>query len=1026
MIQVFHTEDHYILQDGDFTLWCSRTTGALEPKKGIDLCSAWNPVCIGMVYGVIGKVKVHPEAEWSLLLIRQRAHVGRIDRHDIYKIHKIAVIPLSGNDPGELDLELCRMHHFGIKKASLAEPDGSTGKQIQKKLKSIKIAASENIKPKNKESKDKDKFIKRIMEELVKMFNESDSFYFSETFDLTNSIHKQYSSSYSPKTFLWERVDKRFFWNYHMTKEIREMYLENEDPELWSHWILPVIQGYVQIEHCIMDFKGDKGMSDSTHTPEFGNTKYTAPLEYDIGIISRRNRNRAGTRSKKRGLEDTGACANYVETEQFLEFKPHIVSFVQVRGSIPVYWSQSGYKYRPPPRLDKGSKENYEAFTKHIEEQLYLYNSFVAINLAELSGKEKAISDAFLSNVLEYNSRDITYISFDFHEYCRGMKFENVSILTDGIKDIIKNMKYTWVDRKGVICEQNGVFRINCVDCLDRTNVVQTAIARIVMETQCRKLGLLPPEENLPHSCKRTFQQLWANNGDTISRQYAGTAALKGDYTRTGERKLSGMMKDGVNSANRYYLRFKDNFRQAAIDLTLGQPVAEDLLTGTTKIEEDTKDLVEREENLKLLVEDCKKMLIVEPEECLGGWSLIDADPVTGDPDRQEMDIILLLSQRAVYVAWYDDEEEGITCYQRIFLEDIEQIEIGAEPAIFKSKFVCLRLYYHHYTDEGFFHTFRTPSTRLFNNIVIAVKNKEEAKESLGAIYQGFAAATEEILSLKLPLIDVPKLDRKKTKPHIDVQYIHQQQQENSLSGIHIPRDVSAPDLAQMKQSSRKSPRSSLTPSPVEPSSPSESPSRTRRNIMSDLKKNINTGLKNITKLNIPGIRLGRNAPDDRTTMDDSSVFYKQEKQAGGDQLNRTDSSENVTLKFKVSENVAPSERKLKGDNFNENAESNLQHFTKDAPNASESSENFDDEDGGNMSHTLGKSQEDDSKSSSNMNNPIEVSSHDNEPTQTSKIPKIIFPATNSTKTQRIAESLEQEMRQKLGDRKCYTQVIFL
>lgn len=41
------------------------------------------------------------------------------------------------------------MHHFGIKKASLSEPDGSTGKQIQKKLKSIKIAASENIKPKN-------------------------------------------------------------------------------------------------------------------------------------------------------------------------------------------------------------------------------------------------------------------------------------------------------------------------------------------------------------------------------------------------------------------------------------------------------------------------------------------------------------------------------------------------------------------------------------------------------------------------------------------------------------------------------------------------------------------------------------------------------------------------------------------------------------------------------------------------------------------------------------------------------------
>ena len=39
-------------------------------------------------------------------------------------------------------------------------------------------------------------------------------------------------------------------------------------------------------------------------------------------------------------------------------------------------------------------------------------------------------------------------------------------------------------DMTGAICEQRGVFRVNCVDCLDRTNVVQTAISRVVMETQ--------------------------------------------------------------------------------------------------------------------------------------------------------------------------------------------------------------------------------------------------------------------------------------------------------------------------------------------------------------------------------------------------------------------------------------------------------------------------------------------------------------------------------------------------------------
>ncbi len=65
---------------------------------------------------------------------------------------------------------------------------------------------------------------------------------------------------------------------------------------------------------------------------------------------------------------------------------------------------------------------------------------------------------------------------------------------------------------------------------------------------------------------------LWANNGDAISRQYAGTNALKGDFTRTGERNFSGMMKDGVNSASRYYLnQFRDDFRQATIDIVTGE-----------------------------------------------------------------------------------------------------------------------------------------------------------------------------------------------------------------------------------------------------------------------------------------------------------------------------------------------------------------------------------------------------------------------------------------------------------------------
>ena len=59
-------------------------------------------------------------------------------------------------------------------------------------------------------------------------------------------------------------------------------------------------------------------------------------------------------RYKRRGVDENGHVANYVETEQSLVHRSHRVSFLQVRGSAPLYWSQPGLKYRPPPRLDKG------------------------------------------------------------------------------------------------------------------------------------------------------------------------------------------------------------------------------------------------------------------------------------------------------------------------------------------------------------------------------------------------------------------------------------------------------------------------------------------------------------------------------------------------------------------------------------------------------------------------------------------------------------------------------------------------
>ncbi len=65
---------------------------------------------------------------------------------------------------------------------------------------------------------------------------------------------------------------------------------------------------------------------------------------------------------------------------------------------------------------------------------------------------------------------------------------------------------------------------------------------------------------------------VWADNGDSISMQYAGTGALKSDFTRTGHRSYWGVLQDGFKSAIRYHKsNFTDGYRQDAMDLFHGR-----------------------------------------------------------------------------------------------------------------------------------------------------------------------------------------------------------------------------------------------------------------------------------------------------------------------------------------------------------------------------------------------------------------------------------------------------------------------
>src|SRR5277367_5039958 len=123
-----------------------------------------------------------------------------------------------------------------------------------------------------------------------------------------------------------------------------------------------------------------------------------------------------------------------------------------------------------------------------------------------------------------------------------------------------------------MVKEQTSVIRTNCMDCLDRTNVVQSTFARHVITKQLVEAGIFKETDrvdmfpdfesmfrnsNPTHSLFGGLTQVWADNANVVSKAYSGTGALKTDFTRTGKRSKKGLLQDGSNSVERY---IRNNF----------------------------------------------------------------------------------------------------------------------------------------------------------------------------------------------------------------------------------------------------------------------------------------------------------------------------------------------------------------------------------------------------------------------------------------------------------------------------------
>lgn len=509
----------------------------------------------------------------------------------------------------------------------------------------------------------------------------------------------------------------------------------------------------------------DEPINDESGSPQAPATDQGR--NFLLTLISRRSVKRAGVRYLRRGVDDEGNTANSVETEQILSsttWDPNskVFSLLQLRGSIPLYFSQSPYSFKPAPTIRHSMQTNQVSFDRHFKDIGRRYGNIQAVCLLDKHGVEVKLGETYEKFVDNFNKsgrvsgKDIGFKWFDFHAECRGMKFENVSRLVTEMDDTLNEFGDTIVQENKVLQQQNGVIRTNCMDCLDRTGVTQCAFGQWALEQQLQREGYTIDLRT--STATQWFNILWADNGDAISKQYSSTAALKGDYTRTRKRNYRGALNDLGLSLSRYFNNIvTDYFSQACIDYLLGDVTTRVFDEFEMELESADPGISLEKVRQNAIDTSCQIVISDEKEELVGGWIMLSpSEPNTLRTLPFEQSV-LLLTDAAVYCCRFDWNTEKVTSFERIDLHTIKSITYGTyitstltEAQMDKNKNVGLLVAYQP-GKENILRVNTRSLQSLSDQKPASDKDEVGSDWDLSSLFKGFGGPRTRYMAFKLP-----------------------------------------------------------------------------------------------------------------------------------------------------------------------------------------------------------------------------------------------------------------------------------
>lgn len=356
----------------------SRETGGLKP--------------LAKAYGIVGFVRFLDC--YYLTLITRRAKIGSLGFNGIYTIKAVETFPLKPAErSGEKD-----------GRDPLTDPSAMLLNMWNRGKRSVGLGLT------NRE------IAELRYQGLYQVVDFSKNFYFSYTYDLTRSLQENFLAT-SSKPFPPPPYKDMYAWNFFLTRE-----LEACTNSLTSyHWLMPIIHGaFVQ-----------RKLND------YGRT-------LNLTLIARRSRHFAGTRYLKRGVSEQGKVANDVEHEQVVHDESNHVtggsfsSFLQVRGSIPTFWTQESSVTMPKPPIEINRVDpTYRATQAHFEDLLQRYGSpVVVLDLVKQSekrerevrvGNEYRHAIDYINTSIDDDNHKIRYCALD---YSHVSKHRNLDVST--------------------------------------------------------------------------------------------------------------------------------------------------------------------------------------------------------------------------------------------------------------------------------------------------------------------------------------------------------------------------------------------------------------------------------------------------------------------------------------------------------------------------------------------------------------------------------------------------------------------